>query len=168
MHPSHFLTRLQLLEPADTWAGLEKSAEVRYYEGVDLLARGWTTGSIYLLGYVAESLLKAATFRALGIPSARPLGKSTTVSAGAGVTVATVIVKLDHNLPRLRDQLYTARRASGNPMALDVWAGLYPRVDGLTQNWTEVLRYRSTDATLAEAQAVLRRVDWIITNYLHL
>lgn len=159
MAPSHFLERVNALEPNDTWAGFEASAEVHYFEAIHLMTDGWRSGAIYLLGYVTELLLKAATFRALGIPPAQPLRRR------ARFPTATSVIILDHDLVRLRDQLKIVRKDSGNPIAPDVWGLLAPRIDGMAKNWSEILRYRSTPATHEEARAVLNRVDWIITNY---
>jgi hypothetical protein len=71
-----FVARVQSIEAWDTWRGMESAADERFWDGVSL-AKGdqpRRAGAIYLLGYVAEMVLKVAYFRFTGIPPSSDLG----------------------------------------------------------------------------------------------
>ena len=91
----------------------EEAAEARYLEGLELIQRGYSGGGVYLLGYVAEILLKAAFFRIRGYAIDRTISaedrskEKTGVSKGHDVLEwAKGIVALRRNLDRdLKDRL---------------------------------------------------------------
>jgi len=65
-----FVARIARLVPIETWPQLLNASQHRYWDGFALATSGETrnVGAVYLLGYVAEMLLKVAYFRIEGFP----------------------------------------------------------------------------------------------------
>ena len=58
----------------ETIQDMESAAEDRYWEGWELAVQGHHVGAIYVLGYVAEMLLKINAFRVDGALPGDPVG----------------------------------------------------------------------------------------------
>jgi hypothetical protein len=155
-----FQSRLQVLEPVETWPSLHSAAQERYWDGVDLATSPETRGTaaIYLLGYVAEILLKVAFFRVIRCPPGQAVDLRTITTHGAW-TRANL-----HNLVGLAD-LLIAERCIQNRAFDPVFAGqLKTSVLTVANHWRETLRYRYTPAVEPELVEVYQNVDWLRTN----
>lgn len=155
-----FQARLQVLEPVETWPGLHSAVQERFWDGFELAtsAQARHAGAIYLLGYVAEMLLKVAFFRVTGFPP----GQSVTLR---GIWKHPAFLgKNMHALDGLADVLIAERATRGR--ALDpVFAGqLKTSVLTVASHWQETLRYRHTPAMQTELAEVYRNVDWLLVN----
>ncbi|MBV9850416.1 MAG: hypothetical protein JO250_12135 [Armatimonadetes bacterium] len=160
-----FLTRLAALEPDETWPGMEQAAEQRYWDGLVLATdAGHEAGAIYLLGYVAEILLKTACFRTAGV------GPQDNLWARQGAfdqvkTFASWTGRNLHDLTGWLQFLIDVRQAIGKPLN-PVTAGLITAsVLAVNAHWREFLRYRFSAATEAELNETADGVDWLRLNY---
>ncbi|MCX7043879.1 MAG: hypothetical protein NTX50_00135 [Candidatus Sumerlaeota bacterium] len=112
-----------------------------------------------MLGYVAEMILKAAFFRAIGFKdSARlNLDKIKRHASWKGRNL--------HNITSLVDVLLDElgiRNKHFDP----AFAGIVKsHVLSIANHWEETLRYRHSAATKAELQEVLKNVRWLRANY---
>ncbi|HWL94516.1 MAG TPA: hypothetical protein VNT79_13405 [Phycisphaerae bacterium] len=61
--------RYRILSTPETVQDLVLASDQKYWEGIELLLAGRRGAGIYLLGFAAEMILKAAVFR---IDGARP------------------------------------------------------------------------------------------------
>ena len=155
-----FQDRLQMLEPIETWPSLYSAALERYWDGIDLATspEARRTAAIYLMGYVAEMLLKVAFFRVTGFPPGQAVDLRA-ITTHAAWTKANL-----HNLDGLTDLLIAERGLRGR--AFDpVFAGqLKACVLTVASHWRETLRYRHTPAAETELVEVYQNVDWLRAN----
>lgn len=160
-----FLNRLQQIEPHETCPQLLAAATQRYQDGFELLTcRGpHETGGIYLLGYVAEVILKVAIFRASGFSDARPIDLKQ-----LDLKIKTHLAGLKksnlHDLKALADVLIAERQNQGSPLD-PVFSGVLQRQVGLVAtHWREYLRYRHSTPEETEWREVYQAVEWIYDN----
>jgi len=161
-----FLSRLTSVEPYDTWLGMEKAAEERFWDGLTLLLseenRG--TGGIYLLGYTAEILLKTAFFRFIGIAGTEDLW----IKGGGFDTAKTHSGWKGKNLHDLLgwiDLLIDERTTAGKPLNPVIAGQADLHVKLVNNHWREILRYKYTDASDNEIAEVYQGVEWIRDNH---
>jgi len=158
-----FRSRLALAEPFETWPLMELAAEQRYWDGLNLAMgeKGCETGALYLLGYVAEMLLKTAYFRINSIspsdniaPHLRTANQHSRWRGG--------------NLHNLRSWFYLlddVRTYRGNPWSPVLVATVERHVLTVDAHWRESLRYTSVAANDAELEETFASVDWLLANY---
>lgn len=160
--------RARLQPPAlETVAEMEAAAQARYEEGQELIRSGFFDGGIYLLGYVAEMLLKTAICRI--DPFAVP---TTLVTVGLRPARSAWMQifpgdKWDgHNLLFLSLSLENERRVKtlarlhlGTERTFNYWVNL------LYDHWFVSIRYRHREATQTEAIDVISGVEWLRNNY---
>ena len=163
-----FLQRLQTAEPYETWFSMYSAAEKRYYDALELAINGtaYSTGAIYLFGYVAEMCLKTAYFQFVGeLPTADLMSKSGPISTAMKSPYFTGGNKKAHDLVCWANLIIGARRAKNNPLSPILVTELSYHVDVLANDWTVDLRYKFTNATPLEIEDVLVSVDWLRNNY---
>jgi hypothetical protein len=156
-----FQDRLRLLEPVDTWPGLERAAIERFWDATELAVshEGRRTAALYLYGYVVEIALKVAFFRLLGWPAAQP------IQLKALNTHAAWQGKNGHDLAAIVDVLIAERCLPGNVPFNPVFAAsLKRRVLTTASHWREVIRYRCTAAAQAEVAEAYECAEWILEN----
>ena len=152
------------------------AADCRYREGRLLLQQGHRDGGIYLLGYVAEMVLKLGYCRldrAMAMDS--PVASRMVVaqqrwrSVFRGTSWRTIFghnEELDrHNLVALWLCIQDGRQRLGLPtMEREVarLADFY--VYAIDENWLVAMRYRGQYATESEAITVRDAVEWLYTN----
>lgn len=157
-----FLARLTSLEPYETWPGMEQAAEARFWDGFTLAAGDSDnqTGSIYLLGYVVEMLLKTAYFRVTHVG----MGENIAPHLQGARTHALWQRGNLHNLRSWIALLNDIRFAQG--MAWDVVTATIIESHVLTvaAHWSESLRYTSVSATRTELDEVFASAEWLLTN----
>lgn len=154
------LARLSLLEPTETWPRLHSTAMERYWDGLALATgqEGRRLGAIYLLGYVAEIVLKVAFFRVCGLPpyQAVSLKMATTHASWRGLSL--------HDVNAWAALLIEERRLRGRPFEPVFASQLKRHVMLVTANWREALRYRHSAASEMELVEVFQGVDWLLGN----
>jgi hypothetical protein len=150
--------RATQLEPDDTIGVFERAAEHRYYDGQELLGSGHRyAGSIYLLGYWVELVLKVAYCRMVGVGPADPIWRRINVLTG----LAPRSVR-HHDIVDLHQKVSTQRITRG--LAVDpVFEGELQRLSLLTaSHWKEELRYKSVLASKWEAAEVDEAATWLM------
>lgn len=158
----------RLEEAPETVQDLEQAALDRLAEAKELVAAGQTTGAAYLAGYVAEMVLKMATFRINGhLPNdaVRPLLAPARHRAKAAYGDG-----LDHH--NFHSVLFWAlllaadRRRLGRPAAIATQT--VNRARHIHEAWAVSMRYRSDVLDLEGAKKVLEEVGWMHSNRLRL
>jgi hypothetical protein len=160
-----FLNRLQQIEPHETCPQLLAAATLRYQDGFELLTcRGrHETGGIYLLGYVAEVILKVAIFRTSGFSDARPIDLKQ-LDAKIKTNLAGLKKSNLHDLKALADVLIAERQNQGRPFDPVFSGALQCQVGLVAAHWREYLRYRHTTPEETEWREVYQAVEWIYDN----
>ena len=156
-----FQTRLNTLEPVETWPTLEQAAWERYWDGLELAAGtgGRDTGSLYLLGYVVEMVLKVAFFRLRAWPVAQAVDLSVIRTHAVWRRTSNL-----HDVEALAQVLIQERAQRGLPFD-PVFAGvLTQHVRVLASHWKETLRYCHSTAREDEVAEVFQSADWVLAN----
>ena len=159
--------RLRLQPLPETVQEFELAAEDRYWAGMELMTRGDGATGIYLMGYVAEMLLKNSYFL-LNIqttptfPVGSQLGQAKFAMAAL---IPMYQFKGYHDLIFWAGLLTEKRRQEGRPLASNVELALTQHVQRLSDNWFVELRYRAAQATTTEINEVYEDVTWIRSHY---
>lgn len=158
-----FLTRLAVAEPFETWPGMERAAAQRFWDSLALATNGsgHEARAIYLLGYVAEMLLKTAYFRVTSVPT----GQSIAPHLQGARTHASWRGGNLHNLQSWVILLGDVRAIQSNPWSAVTAATIERHILIINSHWRESLRYTSFAATNAELEEVFASVDWLRYNY---
>lgn len=129
----------------------EKAAEARYLEGWELIRQGYRGGGVYLLGYVAEILLKAVFFRSNGYDLNDPISPKIRKSVGVS---------------RMHDASEWARRIieSRNELEASLKDNLIAYAQIISNHWNESLRYRDLTPTDEELDEFTDAIAWIEKN----
>jgi len=159
--------RLPLRVHAHTVRGFRAAAAERHRDAGVLAAHGRRTAAVYLWGYVAEMVLKAAYFSAFGY---RPDEAITRADLEAARRLApSVGLTWAENLHNVHawGQLLVRTRAGVPGLAYP--NPLFPsRVAATTfriaQLWSEVLRYHENVAYTHEVRRVADAVGWLFDS----
>lgn len=154
-----FWPRATAIEPDDTVAVFERAAEVRYYDGQELLGSpGRLAGAVYLLGYCVELVLKTSYCKLVGIGPSDPVWS--VINSIAGIAPSSV---RHHRIGDLH-RLVVAERINRGLSVGPVFEGELQRLALLaSSHWKEELRYRSVQATQVEAEEVDEASTWFMT-----
>ena len=150
----------------------------RYREGNQLaIAAGQQNnpalrhGAIYLFGYVAELVLKAAYFR---LRPANALGTIAIPDMHNARNRATSHFHVHwpgtnlHFLPGWANLLVHERHLLGQPYAPPFATSLVAQVNRLTLLWTESIRYYYSRPVLAEVGVAHTAARWLVSHLPHL
>lgn len=158
-----FQSRLALVQSFETWPLMELAAGQWYWSGLmlALAGPGSETSALYLLGYVAEMLLKTAYFRVVGI------------AAGDNIAPHLRTAHRDarwrggnlHNLQSWFYLLNDVRFFQGNPWNPVLASRIERHVLTVDAHWRETLRYTPLAATDVELEETLASVDWLLAQY---
>ena len=160
--------RQRLLPVLETIQEFELASEERYWSGLDLMTRGDALTGIYILGYVAEMLLKNSYFLlSAATRPTFPVG-SQLAQAKLAMSILAPAYKFtsNHDLTYWAIVLTEKRRTESRPLPLDVETALMKHVQCLSENWFVELRYRAGQALPLEIAEVYESVTWIRTHYL--
>lgn len=165
--------RYRIQQSPQTVQDCELAAEDRYYEGLELIAAGRFSGGIYLLGYVAEMILKHAYFR---FREKRPadlvkplLGPAKNQARNSSLALLrNVSHELYHSLAFWARLLVAVRQQKGFPLAPDLRNTLLQRSRRMYRNWSVDLRYKRDHPTEREVQTFLDDVSWLRANHVAL
>src|SRR5262249_7489337 len=142
--PRRLLTRCQ----PDSIREFRASARQRYDDGLAAAAGGRGLAAIYLWGYSAEMLLKAAYFSVLGLGEGTSLQMAIHISPaillGRGLGIAWPPGGQGHNVRAWAELLILERATHPNPaMAYPANFGVQVQANGqrISQLWNETLRY---------------------------
>ena len=149
------------LDP-DSVAEFTAAARVRFDDGVSLNSRGRRTGAIYLWGYTAEMLLKAAYFRAIGFNVTRQITLGDLRNAvNLAPSLGVIWVGNFHSVLSW-SRLLVARR--GTAIGVRFRSRVLSAGAAVQRSWNETLRYHKNQAYAYELRQVETRVSWLLTN----
>lgn len=157
------LARIKMLEPTETWPRLQQAANERYWDGLALVT-GFDTrrlGAVYLLGYVAEMLLKVAFFRRTALPDTADIAPALNK---AKQHAAWHKKKNLHAVEAWADLLIAERANRGDPLDPALAGSLRFHAATIAGNWSESLRYKESDALESEFATVYESVEWLRRN----
>ena len=150
-----------------TVVALRAAAGARYREASQLEVAGRRLAAIYLFGYAAEMLLKAAYFRLAGW---LPTVQITVGHMNAAKTQATGTYGLSwpgnlHDLPGWSRLLIHERGVRGAAFPFAFRNQLQARVNRIYLNWRESLRYHDMTPYAGEVIGVRTAVNWLLAQY---
>lgn len=152
----------------ETVGDMLQAADARYAEGVTLINAGHRDGGIYVLGYVAEMVLKVSFCRM--DPTTSP---SASVRDRFGVAVqhwrslfnTAPPAGYEHSLLFWETVLPRERAARLRPaLGVMVTQTLSECIRIVGDNWDVKMRYQPRRATAREAEDVHLAVQWIYDN----
>jgi HEPN domain-containing protein len=146
------------------------AASLRYNEARRLAIAGDRLAAIYLSGYAAEMLLKAAYFRLEGRGPADPI---TLTDLGNAKKHAMTVLGLSwpenlHDLRRWRDLLVEEHKQRGSAYAPAFVRSFSARVRQVYLNWREYLRYHANRPYQGEVNRTLQALQWLLSQYRYL
>lgn len=158
--------RYRLEQVPETLQEFELAADTRYWDGVELLCAGRTGGGVYLLGYVAEMLLKVSYCRYRGAGPPSLVGPMLGPARRSGRQLVPGIPHEGyHSLHFWLRLLLAERSARGEALPPDLRNGFHQRVRRLHQVWWVQSRYRMDRADRWSGPSALADVDWLRDNY---
>ena len=161
--------RIRLEGIAETLQEFELALEDRFAVGQHLIVNGYPDAGIYLLGYVAEMLLKTIYFRFTGAGPADLVGPRLAPARTVGRMLLPQITDEHYHSLRFWAMLLQAERdRQGRPLPVNIALLFEVCTERLHNNWFVEMRYRRNQAMTAEALAVLSDVGWLRANRLDL
>ncbi|MGH7169959.1 MAG: hypothetical protein ACRELG_06760 [Gemmataceae bacterium] len=153
---------------SDTIAEFERAAQQRFDEGVSLASAGFHGGAIYLHGYVAEMLLKAAAYKLLGLGSSDPVEEKRPIVEEwiAEYVLAAKKKPRPHDLDAWARWLsYFRTDILGTPYPLSFDLDLGSHKDVIERIWMPSMRYHQLSPSVMEAAEVQAAALWFLTQY---
>lgn len=144
------------------------AAQLRYNEAVRLSLAGDRLAAIYLAGYVAEMLLKAAYFRLAGWLPDQPIGFQDLRAARNHAVNDRAIIWPGMNLHHLagwRDLLIEVRRSRNSSYKRRFQRTLIARVNAVVINWRPDLRYHTNRPRASEVRVSVEAASWLLTRF---
>ena len=161
------------LQP-ETLQEFELAWELRYAEGRQLIVgqsdQNTVATGIYLLGYVAEMILKVAYFRFYKPETGNMISSRLFPTRERAKNEGLVIDdEKFHSLAFWLTMLLYEREQERRPIRpKELELNLRRRIDRLYQNWWVDMRYRAAPATVQDGLDVLEDVTWLIKHHTHL
>lgn len=152
----------------DTWAEMERAGEVRFWEAFALAtgSEPMRTGAIYLLGYVAELIIKCAYFRLRGVAALADVGPELKFAPRRAGTIHGGFTWKGnlHSIQNWASLLIIERRERGKPLPAPTHVSFLTEVSAIVAEWSEILRYKDAAATDNEFHNMFQSVDWLRMN----
>jgi hypothetical protein len=162
---------LRVRIPIDaTIAEFERSAAEKYEAGFELLTLGHTGSGIYLLGYAAEMLLKAAYFRFIGLSENDVVSASRRQEARIDAQTLGITVSDEgfHSIEFWSLLLRLRRHADGRLFPSGFENELIAHASTLHLNWHFAMRYLPGTAYTVDNESMFESTSWFIANSLDL
>jgi hypothetical protein len=146
------------------------SALQRYDDGLTAAAGSRGLAAIYLWGYSAEMLLKAAYLSLLGFDEEKPFPLKSihdAVKLGQGLGIPWPTVGQGHNVRAWAELLILERATHPDPAmayAMDFQDDVQAHGQRIGRLWNETLRYRRNTPYLYEIAQVRIAVEWFIVH----
>jgi hypothetical protein len=161
-----FVTRLSAKE---TTRRFRAAATLRYREACCLATNEERLGALYLTGYAAEMVLKAAYFRLIGKGPDDPIASIDRDRArNTGKRLGIPPARNFHDLRWWLDLLIQSKGISTRPFVPKFAHELASRIQYIDQNWNESLRYRTNRPRENEMQGALDAAKWLLRRYRYL
>jgi len=152
----------------ETIQGFEAASEEKYEDGFNLMATASPGNGIYLMGYAAEMLLKAAYFRVIGLAATVPITRQHLRNARAEAAILGVVPDDEqfHNVAFWGEIVIKKRTQQARALSPVLADGLEQSTKRLSQNWYVEMRYRSIQGvSKQDVEDVLDDVIWIKSNH---
>lgn len=143
------------------------AAGARFREGVKLAVADRPLGAVYLFGYAAEMLLKAAYFRLAEWAANEEIALDH-VGDARRHAVQNLEVRWAGNLHDLgawAELLIRDRTRRGQPYPRPFSRRLRARVSRLYANWRESLRYHDARPFAGELASIRESAAWLLTRF---
>ena len=154
----------------ETILEFQAAAEDRYWEAVSLMTDGHFAGGVYLIGYVAEMLLKSAYFSLIGESLTAPIWPLLAPAWTSGATYFPESFSRNsrdyHNLDFWARLLREERRRQGVALPWHLDAEYLFHIRRLYLTWWVEMRYRHAQATASDAENALGSVSWLRRYYI--
>lgn len=165
--PRRLLTRCQ----PDSIREFRTSAAQRYDDALTAAAGGRGLAAIYLWGYCAEMLLKAAYFSAIGVGAETQLAMAIhinpAIQLGRSLGIAWPQAGQGHNVLAWAELLILERATNPSPaMAYTAEFDLQIQKNGqrIGQLWNETLRYHKNTPYAYEIRQIREAAEWLLVN----
>lgn len=154
-----------LIEPFDTWPGMESAMYERYWDALELAIAPdqRATGAVYLCGYCVEMLLKISYFQYTNLSSNLDLMNGPIQTAMQSPYWNGR--RSGHNLYGWAVLLIDTRAQQGRGFTPSFSAQLVRYTLIIESFWRETLRYRYSKASNHEVQEVFQAADWLLSVY---
>lgn len=153
----------------ETILEFQAAAEDRYWEAISLMMDGHLAGGVYLIGYVAEMLLKSAYFSVRGERLTAQiwplLAPAWNVGVGYFPGSFSQHNREYHNLDFWARLLREERRRRGVSLPWHKDAEYLDHTRRLYVTWWVEMRYRHAQATPQDAEDALEAVSWLRKHY---
>lgn len=151
----------------DTLGEMERAAMERFWDAAALgsAPARRTTGTIYVMGYVAEILVKCAYYRVRGLLPHDTTEMELRGARGRATNRGLPWTGNLHNLPSWAGLLVAERQDLGRELPAVMHVSFLSAVNGIAAEWSETLRYKDIRATETEVRRVYRCVEWLVANY---
>lgn len=145
------------------------SARQRFDDGLALAAAGRRTGAIYLWGYCAEIVFKAAYFSLLGLAETDVLTWNghflPAIDRGKNAfQINWPNPEKGHNVRAWSELLIAERLSRGAPYPTPRGTLIQRCGQQIGQLWSVTLRYHKNVAYAYEVARIRRTVEWLIVN----
>lgn len=143
------------------------AARQRFNEGLMLATHGYRTGAIYLFGYTAEMILKAAYFSRKLADTDEIRWKEEILPAirmGPGLSIRWPPQGQGHNVRAWAELLIIERNTSPVPLNASLDPGILTHGQRIEQHWRETLRYHRNRASRQELRQVRESTEWFLVN----
>jgi hypothetical protein len=149
----------------ETISKFARSAPLRLEEG-DFLSKKYPLTAIYLYGYAAEMVLKAAYFRNLRFGLIDEIDADTRNRAMARARVNNLMTRDPHDIPGWA-RLLTWEKRTLHPPAYGPGLENQIIVQALAiyENWRPQMRYRHTTPSAVIVARVRKAASWMIENF---
>ena len=139
----------------DTIGTLRTAAPERYAEAASLVGAGHLGGAVYLFGYVAELVLKAAVFAHLGMSATDVIDPKTRDAIEGMMKQDAMKPRGPHDILRWAEWLVFSRLdLTGSPYPLAFSNDLRYHASAIDAEWSPSLRYHRVSVPLATATSV--------------
>ena len=145
------------------------AARHRYDDALVMACQGRRTGAIYLWGYTAEMIVKAAYFSFIGLPETHAVGWRTdlrpAIERGRALQINWPPQGEGHNVRAWAELLVNVRAHSPTTSFAPSFAlEIQSRGQRIEHQWRETLRYRKNYAYLFEMRYVREAAEWFLVN----
>jgi hypothetical protein len=159
---------LQRISP-DCVQGFRTAAQARYDDGLVLAEKGHRLAAIYLWGYSAEMLIKAAYFTLHGFTAAQPIGGAVLALAKQDAKTFGIHWTNQHNVYAYATLVVHKRASLGRYYVSPTFANDFVgHAQTVYNRWRETLRYHHNQAYMFELQRVRVSVEWLLMQSLQL
>jgi hypothetical protein len=158
-----------LLLPSETINGFIAAAGERFAEGTALMERGHGGGAIYLFGYVAELVLKAAAYRQFGYGVATAIKAEDRKAVEDLMKQESLAPKGPHDILKWAKWLVLkCGSLTGTAYTQEFGIEIETRADLIDRWWSPSLRYHVVRVAFLDTLVVQSAARWFLDESDHL